>query len=102
MAIPEQLLLLLQKLSLEECDFLAVSVAEAPQRVFVTLIQTVEEHSLPVGLLQLLLLPLDAEHVLALLFGQQVRFLFQQSHLLLQTVAEQFQLSFLFINPKNQ
>ncbi len=41
------------------------------------------------------LLALDAEDGLALVARHQIRFLFQQPHLLLQTLAEQFQLAFL-------
>lgn len=54
-------LLLLQEMSFEKSNLLALAVAQSTQRVLVTLVQTFEERALSIGLFDFLLLPFGAE-----------------------------------------
>ena len=68
----QQLLFLLQELTLEKGNLLAVAIAEAPQRRLVALVQTLQELALPLGLLRFHLLAFDPEDIFTLILRHQI------------------------------
>lgn len=94
-ARPRQLLLLLKELSLHQRDLLPVRVAQSSQRTLVSLVQPLQERFLLLQVVGFHFLLAQLELELATLLRQQIDLGFHQSRLLLETLAEQFQLAFL-------